>query len=83
MVEELFIRYSEDLKENKMLNKIYETLKNKGINPLIITSKYFTKAKIHYVTYIFTEKDFPKLSVIEQILNEANLLEKVEMINDF
>jgi len=82
MVNELLIRYSEDLRENKIAVEIYETLRDQGIEPLEVNSNYFTKIGIFTVKYSFSKRDHPKLSLLEEILKNAGFLERIEIINN-
>ena len=75
MVDALYLRYLEDLKENKIASEIHKALSNYGIEAVEVRSTYSPKFKMFAVTYSFSKNKI-KLSAIEGILNDANLLEK-------
>ena len=81
MVNELLVRYREDINENKIMTEIYQILKNNGIEPRKVIFDYNSKIKIFDASYQFHEKDNPSLSVLEGILNEVDLLKKVAIMN--
>jgi len=82
MVDKLIVRYPEDLMKNQITGEIYRALKTQGIMPLEIVSNYAAKMGVFEVKYFFSKKESPKLSLLEGILNNANLLEKVEIITN-
>ena len=82
MVSELAIKYSENLRENKIAGEIYDLLRDNGIEPLEVISSYLPKMGIFNVKYCFSKINNLKLSLLEGILNNANLLERVEIINN-
>ena len=57
MVNKLVVRYSEDLRKNKITGEIYGLLKDHGIEPLEVIPHYFTKMRIFTVIYYFNKID--------------------------
>lgn len=81
MPEELFLKYNENIKENKIAGRVYETISDYGFRPIRIESEYSPSTKTFLVKYLFSKESFPKISVLEEILNRAGLLNKIEITN--
>ena len=76
MANEITIKYSEDLRKNEIVGKVYGILRDKGLDPIIVNVTYSTKIGQGNATYVFGQPNrLPDKSAIEKMLEGININE--------
>ena len=80
-MKRIIVQYSEDFRKNKVASRIYDLLRDKGLDPIIINVNYQVSTGVGKVNYTFKEGTIlPEKSKLEEILKGMKFT-SVEIFN--
>ena len=80
-MKRITVKYSEDFRKNKVASRIYDLLRDKGFDPIIINVNYRVSTGVGKVNYTFKEGTIlPEKSKLEEMLKGMKFT-SVEIFN--